>query len=145
MSENDLYEALARYVRLSHPDALFHFDLSGMWTPSHKARNLYGRLNARSWPDFQLCAPAMMPGTTNIYYGLFLELKKDGTRLRKRNGEWASEHLAEQAMMLSRLHDAGYCAVFAVGLDEAIAAVDSYMAGALVQPRLQHEESATIF
>lgn len=63
------------------------------------------------------------------FYGLFLELKKDGTRLKKKNGEWATEHIAEQAAVLEELSERGYCAEFAVGFEEAKKIIDEYLGG----------------
>lgn len=60
-------------------------------------------------------------------YGLFLELKKEGTRLKKKNGEWATEHIAEQAKVLEKLRQRGYCAEFAVGFEEAKRIIDGYL------------------
>ncbi len=68
-----------------------------------------------------------MPGTMIAYTGLFLELKRDGERIKKRDGSWASPHIAEQAATLDRLHGQGYVAVFAVGFDEAVLMVESYL------------------
>lgn len=59
--------------------------------------------------------------------GLFLELKREGTRLKKKNGEWATEHIAEQAKVLDDLRERGYCAEFAVGFDEAKRIIDEYL------------------
>jgi hypothetical protein len=59
--------------------------------------------------------------------GLFIELKKDGTRLKKKDGTWASPHIAEQAETLIKLRGEGYEATFAVGFDEAKATIDSYL------------------
>ena len=56
-----------------------------------------------------------------------LELKKDGVRLKKKSGEWASEHIAEQASVLKCLQDKGYKADFAIGYDQAIQKVDEYL------------------
>lgn len=58
--------------------------------------------------------------------GLFIELKKEGTRLKKKSGEWASEHIAEQAKMLGKLRARGYRAEFARGFDEAKSLIDDY-------------------
>jgi hypothetical protein len=129
--ENNFYEQLAQYLKLQHPDVLFHFDLSGVNNGSLYTRSLYSRLNGRGWPDLFIARAAMMPGTTNVYYGLFLELKVDGTRLKKADGSWASPHIAQQANVLNLLASEGFVAQFAVGLDEAIALIDSYLAGRL--------------
>lgn len=130
-SEEALYEQLARYLNLKHSDVPYHFDLSGLWTPSHRLRNLYGRLNARAWPDLFIAKPVYDPiaGPEYPYCGLFVELKREGTRLKKKNGEWASEHIAEQAAVLNKLADEGYVAQFAVGFDEAVQLIESYLAG----------------
>lgn len=135
MTENQLYERVAQYIALRHPEVkgLFHFDLAGVWTPSHKARNLYGRLNRRAWPDLFLPHAVMQPHTINVYYGLFLELKRDGTRLHKKDGSWASPHIKEQAEVLYALQEAGYVAQFAVGFDQAVELIDSYLEGSLDQ------------
>lgn len=128
MTEADLYEQVARYMALKHPDVLTHWDLSGVWTPSHKARNLYARLNHRAWPDLFIAKPILTPesGATPCA-GLFLELKREGTRLKKRDDSWASQHIAEQAAVLGMLRTNSYYAEFAIGYDEAIAYIEAYL------------------
>lgn len=130
MKESDLYEQLARYLSLKHPEleGRWHFDLAGVNNPSKYTRALYGRLNKRAWPDLLIAQPAYFEGTP--YHGLFIELKREGTRTLKRNGEYASEHIAEQADMLGALGVQGYIAQFAVGYDEAVSLIEGYMAGA---------------
>lgn len=61
------------------------------------------------------------------YAGLMIELKREGTRLKKKNGDWATPHIAEQAKVLEQLHRRGYVAKFAVGFDEAKDIIDDYM------------------
>lgn len=61
------------------------------------------------------------------FHGLYIELKKEGTRLKKKNGDWANKHIAEQADVLGRLRMRGYCAEFAVGFDEAKKIIDEYL------------------
>lgn len=131
MSETDLYEQLAQWLSVKYPElkGLWHFDLSGLWTPSHKQRNLYGRLNQRAWPDFFLARPAQAPGLTVAYNGLFIELKREGTKLKKRDATWAKPHFEEQARKLDGLRQQGFVAEFAVGVDEAIALVAGYLSG----------------
>ena len=83
------------------------------------------RLNGgrRAWPDMFVAEPTL------DYSGLFIELKKDGTRLKKQNGEWSSEHIAEQARMLTELSARGYKADFALGFDQAKRLIDNYLGG----------------
>jgi hypothetical protein len=57
--------------------------LSGLWTPSHQQRNLYGRLNAlKKWPDFFIPV-GVWPEALTTYHGLFLELKREGEKLKR--------------------------------------------------------------
>lgn len=76
----------------------------------------------RAWPDLQIAEPR------NGYAGLFLELKRDGVRIYKRDGELvADEHIREQAALLERLRDKGYMAEFAVGFSQAKHIIDDYL------------------
>lgn len=59
--------------------------------------------------------------------GLFIEFKRDGTRIKKRDGSYASDHIAGQVKLLSLLEDQGYLVVFAVGFDEARWVINSYL------------------
>lgn len=76
--------------------------------------------------------------------GLYLELKKDGTKLirdkdarkvlkgefkLRKKGDWWDLHTEEQALMLEQLRQRGYCAEFAVGFDEAKRIIDEYLGG----------------
>jgi hypothetical protein len=146
MKETDLYEQIAQYMNYKHRDVIYHFDLSGLWTPSHQARNLYGRLNKRAWPDlfiannkFQIETRAY-EGADKLFFaqqkcGLFIELKKAGTRLYLKDGVTlrAVPHHIEQAAVLESLRSQGYMAEFAVGLNEAIALIEGYL-GTLPSP-----------
>ena len=62
-----------------------------------------------------------------MFAGLFLEIKRDGTRLKKKNGEWSTTHIKEQANVLHRLRKRGYAAEFAIGFDEAKKLIDEYL------------------
>lgn len=122
MNENQLMEQLAQWLNLTYPKLLYHFDLSGMFTSSHKARNLYGRLNARGWPDL------LIYEARSGFVGLALELKRQGTVIYKKNGSLrASVHLTEQQAMLDELSKRGWSAHFGVGFDETTALIHTYM------------------
>lgn len=122
MKETDLYEQIAQYLNLKYPHVIYHFDLSGMWTPSHQARNLYGRLNSRAFPDFVIYQPR------GAYAGLAIEIKKEGTVLYKKDGTLrASEHVKEQNRMLARLRLASYSADFGIGFTQVRSIIDNYL------------------
>lgn len=62
------------------------------------------------------------------YAGLMIELKREGTRLVKKNGDPASDHIREQGEVIEQLRERGYAAGFAVGFDEAKNIIDEYLA-----------------
>lgn len=133
MREDAIYEQLARYLNINWPQVIYHFDQSGMWTSSHKARNLYGKLNRRAWPDLLIAAPRTIkydkkdPHKDIHFHGLFLEIKREGTRLYRRDGSYASSHIAEQDAQLERLRGLGYVAQFGVGYDQCVEYIESYL------------------
>ena len=123
MKESDLQIMVADYIRMQYPDAIFHSDYgSGIrLTKGQAIRQKRQNGGLRGYPDMFIAEPK------NKFYGLFIELKKEGTRLKKKNGEWASEHIAEQNEMLERLVFRGYAADFAVGFEEAKTLIDNYL------------------
>lgn len=125
MTESELQTQVADYIRLRYPKVLFHSDFGSgikltMGQAIKQKRQNGGR---RAWPDMIVARPMPDKG----YYGLFIELKKEGTRLRKKDGTPASDHLKEQSELLEELERWGYKAVFAVGFDEAKKIIDEYL------------------
>lgn len=155
VSEQILQQQVADYLRLQYPDVLFHSDYgSGVkLTPRQAAIQKRQNGGRRAWPDMFIAQPKEVPGDelpqpfrdhfvdsgvsafkfthtyTLVLPGLFIELKREGTRLKKKNGDWASDHIAEQAETLEMLRKRGYCAEFAVGFDEAKRIIDDYLGG----------------
>ena len=132
MREIDLQAQVADYLRLQYPDVIFHSDFgSGIKLTMGQAIK-QKRLNGgrRSWPDMFVAKAKLMQtkdGMPFIKHGLFLELKKDGVRILKRDGSYvADEHIREQAKMLESLECEGYEARFAVGFDQAKQIIDDY-------------------
>lgn len=129
MKESDLQIMVADYLRLQYPDVLFHSDFgSGIkLTIGQAAKQKRQNGGRRAWPDMFIAEPMEVNG--RIYNGLFVELKKEGTRLTKKNGEYASQHIAEQSEVLERLNFRGYKATFAIGFEEAKEIIDDYLEG----------------
>ncbi len=123
MTEAQIQEQIAQFLRLGYPDILFHSDFgSGVkLTMGQAVRQKKLNGGRRAWPDLFIAKPS------KGFHGLFIELKKDGTRLKKKNGKWATEHIAEQAKMLDELAGFGYRTSFAVGYDYAIAIIKDYL------------------
>lgn len=144
MREIDLQAQVADYIRLQYPSAIFHSDFgSGIKLTMGQAIK-QKRLNGgrRSWPDMFLAEPmarkidltkdSPFDKTTKLvmYAGLFIELKREGTRIFKKDGKLvADEHIREQFDMLQDLRARGYAAEFACGFDEAKKLIDDYMKG----------------
>lgn len=134
MNESVIQQQVADYLTIRYPDVIFHSDFgSGIKLTMGQAIK-QKRLNGgrRAWPDMFIAQPIEFDFgqlSWRRFAGLFIELKKDGTRLKKQNGEWASEHIEEQALMLTKLRQRGYYAEFAVGFDQAKNLIDKYLGG----------------
>ena len=135
--EENLHLKVCDYLRKNYPDVLFRTDFSsGMkMTPGQAAKHKKFQ-KSRAWPDLFIAKPTMKIEYNRYageqfldgYAGLFLELKAEGTKLCKKNGEMvANKHYREQAEMLEKLRKLGYCAEFAVGYDQAIRIITNYL------------------
>ena len=153
MTEAELQTQVADYLRLQYPGVLFHSDYgSGVKLTIGQARR-QKRQNGgrRAWPDMFIAEPKYCKGWVKIVkklnakpedfegvpkfelkekkYGLFLELKRQGTRIYKKDGTLvADQHIREQYDMLEQLRRRGYKAEFACGFDEAKKIIDEYLA-----------------
>ena len=146
--EANLQVQVADYLRLRYPNVLFHSDYGSGVKLTMRQAIVQKRQNGgrRAWPDLFIAEPKHKwsedrdnlgifigfagDGETQLYSmvfgGLMIELKREGTRLKKKNGEWASDHIAEQAEVLEELRKRGYKAEFACGFDEAKKLIDDY-------------------
>lgn len=130
MTELELQAQVADYIRLKYPSALFHSDFgSGIKLTMGQAIR-QKRLNGgrRSWPDMFIAEPAFDMNRNRDIHGLFIELKKAGTRIYRKDGRLVSDaHIREQFDMLEQLRQRGYMAEFACGFDEAKKIIDEYL------------------
>lgn len=128
------------YIRLKYPNVIFTCDLaSGLKLPIWLGALHKKMRSSRGLPDLLIAHPKFIldyhgpanfekPYNRQIYNGLFIELKKDGTTVKLKNGELpANEHIREQAAILDRLRTLGYKAEFACGFEEAIKIIDEYL------------------
>lgn len=126
--EETLHLKVCDYLRKNYPDVLFRTDFSsGMkMTPGQAAKHKKFQ-KSRAWPDlFIACSDR--DGWEIKQCGLFLELKAEGTKLYKKNGEMvANKHYQEQAEMLEKLRLNGYIAEFAIGYKDAIEQIREYL------------------
>lgn len=121
ISEKVLTRHVCDYLKLQYPGLIFTVDSSGMRLTQGQAVQMTHLRSSRGLPDLMIFEPR------GEYHGLFIELKRDGTRLMKKDGNYASDHIREQDEMLQRLTDLGYVAMFAIGFDSAKTIIDNYL------------------
>ena len=149
-SEHNLYEQIARYLQQQYPDVIYRFDIAADLKLTSGQAAKHHRLHpTRGYPDLFIAHQGeVVFGPCNdrrLVYGLYLEIKKDGTKLKRdkdakkplkgeikirKMGDWWDKHVEEQAEMLERLRQAGYKAEFGVGFDECKQIIDKYLRSA---------------
>lgn len=124
IKEEFIHRQVVDYLRLQYPGVIFRTDYSaGIKLTPGMARKHHSLQEGRGYPDLFIALP-----NNKGYHGLFLELKRPGARVRKRDGSIvANEHIQEQDIYLKRLKSVGYKAAFAVGFDEAKKEIDDYI------------------
>lgn len=121
MSEALEHEILCNYIRTNFPHVVFLSDASGLKMTMGQAIK-WGKLkSSRGIPDLIILQPR------GIYHGLMIELKKTGEKIVKKDGTYKTDHLKEQAEVLSKLQAQGYYATFAIGFTQARDIVIEYM------------------
>lgn len=98
---------------------------AGMHMTIAQAKKRKAMNSGRGWPDITILKPS------RGFYGLLIDIKKDGTSIYvtkgPRKGELvADEHIREQAAFMERMNKMGYLARFAVGYDQFCNLVDWY-------------------
>lgn len=134
MKESTLQCHVADYLRLQYPNVLFHSDFgSGLkLTPGQAMRQKRLQGGRRAWPDMFIAEPrTVIVGKDKYHYaGLFLELKREGTRILKKDGTLVADaHIREQHALLQQLERRGYMARFGVGFDGCKSIIDEYLGG----------------
>ena len=122
-SEHDLYTMLADYLRYNYKSIIWRFDLAADLKLTIGQARKHKRLQQhRGYPDLFIAEPR------GEYHGAYIELKKAGTRIFKKDGTLvADEHIREQFDVLEQLRKRGYMAEFACGFDEAKKIIDGYL------------------
>lgn len=121
-TEEDLQIMVCDYIRSLWPGVIFNSDGAGNNVSKAQAGKNTQLRSGPGFPDVFVAEPR------GGYHGLFLELKREGTKLHKKDGSWANLHIQQQAEVLTKLDEAGYYAWFAIGWDEAKEIIDEYMA-----------------
>jgi hypothetical protein len=122
MSEKSLHRAVCDYIRLQYPDVLFNSDLAGATKLTMgQAVAMKALRSNRGFPDIVIYE------VRKGCHGMFIELKKEGEKIYKRDGSPVTPHIEEQLHCLIELQKRGYNAVFAIGFDAAKRVIDNYL------------------
>lgn len=138
-SEHNLYEQIARYLQLQYPDVIYRFDIAADLKLTMGQAVKHKRLHPeRGYPDLFIAKTKEIKVKTVLgsgyslveikpLGGLYIEIKKDGEKLTKKDGSWRTLHIAEQAEALEKLRARGYKAEFGVGFSECKQIIDEYL------------------
>lgn len=123
MNEADLHQMVCQYLRLQYSDVMFHSDYAaGIKLTLGQAMKRKRLESGRGWPDLFIAEPA------SFAHGMFLELKREGTRIWLKDGSLTSDkHIQEQMKLLVMLRMKGYNAQMVAGFDAAKDAIDKYL------------------
>ena len=121
-AETILQKQICQYLKLQYPGVIFHSDFSaGLHLPIWLAV-LRKKLNScKGLPDLYI-----FKKKGNLS-GLAIELKKEGEKLYKKNGEFKTDHLKEQAEILSALRAENWVACFGIGFEKTKKIIDIYL------------------
>jgi hypothetical protein len=111
-----------RWVKLQHKGLLYQFDFAAdsLLTP-RQAKERKDLSTGDKWPDI------FFPEPRGGYYGLYIELKREDTKIYNTKGMFSSDHLEKQAEMLAKLRAKGYEAQFAKGAAGARLLLTQYL------------------
>ena len=128
---------LADYLCYNYKDIIWRFDLAADLKLTIGQARKHKRLQQhRGYPDLFIAEVKYIGEAINgahfaeqvANYGLFLEIKRPGTRIFKKDGTLvADKHIREQFDVLEQLRKRGYMAEFACGFDEAKKIIDEYL------------------
>jgi hypothetical protein len=121
-SEAQIHEAVCNYIKLQYPKVMFNSDMSGVKLTKLQAVRAAKLRSSKGFPDLVIYE------SRGKFKALFIELKKDRDELFCKDGLFRkTEHIANQRIMLNRLSELGYEAVFACGFDEVKDIIDEYL------------------
>ena len=124
MKEEQEQKILAQWLRMKYPNVIFHSDFGSgaKLTMGQAQRQKALNGGRRAWPDLFIAEP------NKNYAGLFIEFKRTGTKLYKKDGSLISNsHVQEQDDVLDALRFRGYRAIFACGFEEAKKVIMEYL------------------
>lgn len=121
--EYQIQKALAEWMIEEYPGVIFRSDLGGIFMPIGLALKAKRIQSPDHYPDF------FVARCHAGWAGLYLELKKERAEYLKVDGTLRqNKHIIKQIDCLTKLAAAGYCSMFAGGLEEAKEIISWYLA-----------------
>lgn len=120
-TEAQEHSMLCRWLKIQYPKIMFNTDMSGIRLSMNMAIKAKSLRSNNGFPDLFIIEPR------NGFAGLFIELKRTGEKLLKKNYEYASPHLKEQAEVHDQLRCRGFKCMFAIGFEEAQMIIENYL------------------
>lgn len=124
--EYQIYLSISKYLKLQYPKVVFRFDMAGNNLSIAAANKNKAIQGGRGWADLFIAEPRKDINGF-IYHGLFIEVKKTGTKIHKKDMTCTTPHIAEQKEMLLKLRERGYFADFGIGFDDCKRVIDNYL------------------
>ena len=122
MTEEQIHLEICKYIKSRYPTILFTSESSGIRVFWKQAKKLKAMRSCAGLPDIMIFEPLKQKA------GMFLVVKKDGTKIYRKDGELRKDkHLNEQEEILHQLKQKGYYAEFVVGFSEAKRIIDWYL------------------
>lgn len=132
--EQRLQNQVSTYLKAQYPHVLFMVSPSGIKLTMGQAVQLKKNQNpSKGWIDLLIMKAKYgifetESFDTKTYYGLFIELKPEGTIICKKDGSLRkNEHLRQQQKVHQLLQGEGYYADFSIGFDETKKLIDWYL------------------
>lgn len=120
-SEKSIHFQVCEYIRYQYPNVIFNTDLSGIRLTIGQATQAKRLRSNNGFPDIVIYEQR------HGYCAMFIELKKEDTKLFNKSGRPINEHVKEQIEMHNRLKERHYFVSFAIGFDQAKKLIDWYL------------------
>lgn len=117
--ETSEHRQFCKWLQIQHPDILFISDFYSFL--SQQNRYALNSMRKTNMPDIFIAEPK------GEYKGLFIEIKKTGETLYKKNGEFKTEHLENQWKTMQQLENKGYYCEFGLGFDNCVRIATEYL------------------
>lgn len=120
-SEDDMQDQVCAYLKMAYPKLMYRVDMAASKKTMGQAMRFKRQQKHRGWPDIELYE------ARGGFFGMLIESKKEDVMIYQANGQFATDHIREQAEVLAMLIDRGYNAKFAKGFWGVKSEIDEYM------------------